>query len=230
MQRVLLERQGSIAWLRMNRPETLNGFDRPMIAAMLERLAELRSDPVVRAAVLTGEGRAFCTGLDTKLLAAGGIDTPYFDGWEDIFEALDALEIPLVAAVNGHCLGGGLALALCADYRIGADDLVLGFGAVRHGVVPPHLFRLVEGVGSLLARRLALFAEYVGAEEALRTGLVDAVVPVGRLEESAHQAALRVCAFPPEGVREAKRLLHAGTSAPEGRGGPSRAGTSSREG
>ena len=209
MDRVLLERQGPVAWLRMNRPETLNGFDQPMIGAMLARCAELRSDPEVRAAVLTGQGRAFCTGLDTKMLGAGAIDMAYFDGWQDVFDALEGLDIPLVAAVNGHCLGGGLALALCADYRIGGDDLVIGFGAVRHGTVPPHLARLVEGVGSLLARRLVLFAEYVGAEEALRVGLVDAVVPAGRLEETARQTALRVCQFPPQGVREAKRLLRA---------------------
>lgn len=209
MERALLERQGPIAWLRMNRPETLNGFDRPMIAAMLARLAEVRSDPEVRAAVLTGAGRAFCTGLDTRMLAAGALDISYFDGWQDVFDALEELDVPLIAAVNGHCLGGGLALALCADYRIGGDDLVIGFGAIRHGIVPPHLVRLVEGVGSLVARRLVLFAEYVDAPEALRIGLVDAVVPAGRLEETARQTALRVCRFAPQGMREAKRLLRA---------------------
>jgi enoyl-CoA hydratase/carnithine racemase len=221
VERVLLEREGPVAWLRMNRPETLNGFDQPMIAAMLARLAELRSDPEVRAAVLTGAGRAFCTGLDTKLLAAGDIDIGYFDGWQDMFDALEELEIPLVAAVNGHCLGGGLALALCADYRIGGDDLVIGFGAIRHGIVPPHLARLVEGLGSLLARRLVLFAEYVDAQEAFRIGLVDAVVPAGRLEETARQTALRVCQFPAPGVREAKRLLRKVSPAdiPAGRAG-----------
>ena len=212
MERVLLERHGAIAWLRMNRPETLNGFDGPMITAMLARLAELRSDSGVRAAVLSGEGRSFCTGLDTKLLGSGGCDQRYFDGWEDIFDALDGLEVPIVAAVNGHCLGGGLALALCADYRIGADNLVIGYGAVRHGVVPPHLFQLTRAVGSLLARRLAIFAEYVGAEEALRIGLVDAVVPADRLAEAAGQAALRVAAFPPQGVRETRQLLREASS------------------
>jgi enoyl-CoA hydratase/carnithine racemase len=207
MERITLERQGPVAWLRMNRPETLNGFDRPMIDAMLARLAELRRDPGVRGVVLTGEGRAFCTGLDTKLLAAGGIDTGYFEGWEDIFEALDGLEVPLVAAVRGHCLGGGMSLLLCADYRIAADDLVIGLGAVRLGVVPGYLYRLAEAVGTMAARRLTLFAEYLGPEEALRIGLVDAVVPVDRLEEAAREAAARVCEFPAEGVRQAKRLL-----------------------
>jgi len=207
MQRILLSREGPVAWLRMNRPETLNGFDAPMIEAMLARVAEVRGDPGVRAVVLTGEGRAFCTGLDTKLLAAGGIDGTYFSGWEDVFEALDGIEVPLVAAVRGHCLGGGMSLLLTADYRIAADDLVIGLGAVRLGVVPGFLYRLGEAVGSLAARRLTLFAEYLGPDEALRIGLVDEVVPGDRLEAAAREVALRVSSYPAEGVRQAKRLL-----------------------
>lgn len=209
MERVVLERQGAVAWLRMNRPESLNAFDRPMIDAMLGALRELADDTGVRATVLTAVGRSFCTGLDLKLLAGGLVDTGYFAGWHEVFNALEGLDVPLVVAARGHCLGGGLALLLCADYRLAADDVVVGFSAVRGGVgVPPALtYRLAEAVGLLSARRLALFAEYLGAEEALRIGVVDAVVPGERLDQAAGELAARVCEHSPIAVRETKRLL-----------------------
>jgi enoyl-CoA hydratase/carnithine racemase len=221
MKRIILEREGPVAWLRMNRPEALNAVDRPMIAEMRARLEEVREDPGVGAAILTGEGRAFCTGLDTKLLAAGEIDVAYFDGWEDVCEAVDGLDVPVIAAVRGHCLGGGASLLLCADYRIASSDLNIGFGAVRHGVVPAYTYRIAEALGSLAARRLVLFAEYLGAEEALRVGLVDAVVPGEELEQAALRLALRVCDYPPAGLRTAKGLLRRASSV-DAAGGRSR--------
>jgi enoyl-CoA hydratase/carnithine racemase len=209
VERVVLERQGAVAWVRMNRPESLNAFDEPMIDAMLAALGEVAGDADVRAAVLTAAGRGFCTGLDLKLLAGGLDAAEYFGGWHEVFNALEGLDVPLIVAARGHCLGGGLALLLCADYRLAADDVVVGFSAVRGGVgVPPALtYRLAEAVGNLRARRLALFAEYLGAEEALRMGLVDAVVPGERLDEAAAELAQRVCEHSPLAVRETKRLL-----------------------
>lgn len=209
VERVVVERRGAVAWLRMNRPDSLNAWDRSMSGAMLAAVDEVAGDPTVRAVVLTGDGRSFCTGLDTKLLHDGGLDTAYFGGWHEVFNALEALDVPLVVAARGHCLGGGLALVLCGDYRVVADDAVLGFSAVRGTVgIPPALtYRLAEIVGAVCARRLALFAEYLNAEEAHGIGLVDAVVPGDRLEERATALAERVCANSPIAVRETKRLL-----------------------
>ncbi len=209
VERVILERRGAVAWLRMNRPESLNAWDRAMSPAMIAAVAEVATDPSVRAVVLTGEGRSFCTGLDVHMLGEGAIDTLYFNGWHRVFNALEALDVPLIVAARGHCLGGGLALLLAADYRVVADDAVLGFSAVRGTVgVPPALtYRLAEAVGGLRARRLALFAEYLGAEEALSIGLADAVVPGDGLEDAATELAERVCGHSALAVRETKRLL-----------------------
>jgi enoyl-CoA hydratase/carnithine racemase len=209
VERVVLERQGAVAWLRMNRPESLNAFDQPMIDAVLGALREVGGDADVRAVVLTAAGRSFCTGLDLTLLGGSLDAAEYFGGWQDVFDALEGLDVPLVVAARGHCLGGGLALLLCADYRVAADDVVVGFSAVRGSVgIPPALtYRLAEAVGSVRARRLALFAEYLGAEEALRIGLVDAVVPGERLDEAAGELAQRVCGHSPLAMRETKRLL-----------------------
>jgi enoyl-CoA hydratase/carnithine racemase len=209
VERVVVERRGAVAWLWMNRPESLNAWDRAMGGQLLAAVHEVAADTTVRAAVLTAVGRSFCTGLDTKMLGSGQIDTAYFGGWQDVFNALEGLDVPLVVAARGHCLGGGLALVLCADYRLVADDAVLGFSAVRGTVgVPPALtYRLAENVGAVRARRLALFAEYLGAEEALAIGLVDAVVPGDRLEDAATELTERVSRHSPIAVRETKRLL-----------------------
>jgi len=206
---VVVERRGAVAWLRMNRPESLNAWDRSMSPAMLAALGEVAADETVRAVVLSATGRSFCTGLDTRMLGAGDLDTAYFGGWHEVFNALEALDVPLIIAARGHCLGGGLALVLCGDYRLVADDAVLGFSAVRGTVgVPPALtYRLAETVGAACARRLALFAEYLGAEEALGIGLIDAVVPGDRLDDAAAELAERVCQHSPLAVRETKRLL-----------------------
>ena len=209
MERVVVERRGAVAWLSMNRPESLNAWDRSMSPALLAALETVAGDHSVRAVVLSATGRSFCTGLDTKMLGAGDLDTAYFGGWHDVFNALEALDVPLIIAARGHCLGGGLALVLCGDYRVAAEDAVLGFSAVRGTVgVPPALtYRLAEIVGAARARRLALFAEYLSAEEALGIGLVDAVVPTERLDETAAGLAERVCQHSPLAVRETKRLL-----------------------
>ena len=206
---MVVERRGAVAWLRMNRPESLNAWDRSMSPAMLAALGEVAADETVRAVVLSATGRSFCTGLDTRMLGAGDLDTAYFGGWHEVFNALEALDVPLIIAARGHCLGGGLALVLCGDYRLVADDAVLGFSAVRGTVgVPPALtYRLAETVGAACARRLALFAEYLGAEEALGIGLIDAVVPGDRLDDAAAELAERVCQHSPLAVRETKRLL-----------------------
>jgi enoyl-CoA hydratase/carnithine racemase len=124
--------------------------------------------------------------------------------------------MPLVVAVQGHCLGGGLMLTLAADYRIGADDLQIGLGAVRHGILPGCAPQRLPGVvGSIAARRLCLFGEYVGAEEALRIGLVDRLVPRAELEATARATAERVAGLSTTALRELKRLLRTAPSLDE---------------
>jgi enoyl-CoA hydratase/carnithine racemase len=208
MKTVILDRRGEIAWVRMNRPEALNAFDEQMDTEMLERIEELRADRVARVAILSGEGRAFSTGIDLKALGAGAIGIEWFRRWHQILHALEDLPIPLVIAARGHCLGGGLMLLLTGDYRIAGDDLQTGLSAVKHGIIPGSgPYRLPEAVGSLAARRLCLFAEYVNAQEALRMGLVDQVVPADKLDEAALSVAERAAGFSRTALIETKRLL-----------------------
>src|SRR3990172_1517936 len=123
MDTVTLEREGEIAWLRMNRPEALNAFDQPMVDAMLARLAELAADRTARAAILIGERRSFSTGIDLKALGAQALSIEWFRDWQRVIVALEQVEIPLVIGVRGYCLGGGLMMLLTGDDRRGGDAL-----------------------------------------------------------------------------------------------------------
>jgi enoyl-CoA hydratase/carnithine racemase len=207
---VRIEREGALAWLRMCRPEALNAFDTPMLEEMRRCLAELAADPGVRAVILAGTGRSFSTGVDVKALGAATLGIEWFRNWLAMTNELARLEMPVVVALQGHCLGGGLMLTLAADYRIGADDLQIGLGAVRHGILPGCAPQRLPGVvGSIAARRLCLFGEYVDAEEALRIGLVDRLVPRVELDAVARATAERVAGLSTTALRELKRLLRA---------------------
>jgi enoyl-CoA hydratase len=210
---VAVEKDGDVAVLRMDRPEALNAFDAAMIRQMRERVAELAADPSLRALILAGNGRSFCTGVDVKGLRDGSVGLEWFRDWHHMTRELERLEIPVVAAIQGHCLGGGLMLTLTADYRIAADDLQIGLGAVRHGILPGSAPQRLAGVvGTVAARRLCLFGEYIDAVEALHIGLVDRVVPRAELDPTARSLAARAASFSGTTLREVKRLLlHAPT-------------------
>ena len=213
---VRIEREGPVAWLRMDRPAALNAFDTPMVARMRACVAQIAADPAIHAVVLAGSGRSFCTGVDVKGLAAESIGIEWFRDWLEMTTELQRLEMPVVAAVQGHCLGGGLMLTLAADFRIAADDLQIGLGAVRHGILPGCAPQRLPGVvGVLAARRLCLFGEYVDAAEALRIGLVDRVVRAAELEATARAAAERAAGLSTTALRELKRLLKVAPSLDE---------------
>ena len=149
---VALVNEGPVAWLRMDRPEALNAFGAQMVTRMPEQVALVAADPAIHAVVLTGNGRSFSTGVDVKALDAETIGIEWFRDWLAMTTELNRITVPVVAAVQGHCLGGGLMLTLAADYRIAADDLRIGLGAVRRRILPgcaPH--RLAAVVGTIPA-------------------------------------------------------------------------------
>ena len=154
MSEVLLEREGPIAWLRMNRPEAHNAFSREMMALMAEQVRQLASDRDARVAILCGNGPSFCTGLDVKELARGELEVEFFVDWNRMMRSLRELPIPLIAAIHGHCLGGGTMLTLEADYRLASDDLHIGLGALRLGILPGSAPEVLPAiVGAATARR-----------------------------------------------------------------------------
>jgi len=133
---VRLELDGPVARVTLNRPEVLNAGDPGWVAELTEVVARIGARPDLRVGVIAGAGRAFSTGVDLGALAVGEMTLPHFVAWEDAMTAIERMPIPFIAAINGHCLGGGLQLALVCDYRLAAADAVIGLPAVKECLIP----------------------------------------------------------------------------------------------
>jgi enoyl-CoA hydratase/carnithine racemase len=216
-ERLSIAVEGGVADVRLTRGDKHNGLDAAMYEALVAGAAEVAATPGVRAAVLSGEGPSFCAGLDFKAIMAGTGLTP-----ERAFSRDDGdianfaqrstydwqrLEVPVIAAIHGACLGGGLQLALAADIRIAAPDTRLSVMEILYGIVPDMgLTQTLPGlVGIDVAKELTLTGRTVEADDALRIGLVT------RIDEDPRAAALdlaaEIAAKSPDAVRGAKRVL-----------------------
>jgi enoyl-CoA hydratase/carnithine racemase len=198
--RIRLDADGPVATVRLDHPP-MNAFDtaqRDELAACVRGLDDEACD--VRAVVLYGGERLFAAGADIKALAA--MEPEQARGWnralQRTFDDVARLPMPVVAAITGYALGGGLELALCADYRVAADDAVLGQPEVRLGLMPGSggTQRLARLIGPSRAKNLLMTGRRVGAEEALRFGLVDEVVPAGSVYDAALDYARRLAEGP----------------------------------
>ncbi|RWR28110.1 enoyl-CoA hydratase/isomerase family protein [Sinirhodobacter populi] len=212
--RLDLRIEGGIARLTIRRADKLNALDAEMVAALPALCARIERSPA-RVVILTGAGdRAFCAGGD---IAAWSALTPedfgrfWLRGGHDAFDALARLRQPLIAVLNGACLGGGLELAACADYRLAEAHVRIGLPEAGLGIIPgwSGTQRAVRRFGAGTVRRIALFGEVFGAEEALRLGLVDQVVPQGGGMAAAEALAAQVIARAPRATELCKMLINA---------------------
>ncbi len=164
------ETDGALARLYLNRPEVLNAANWAWVQDLVTITDHLAQRPETHVVIVSGKGRAFCSGLDVKELANGQLSLDWFITWERGVSALASLNAISIAAIHGYCLGGGLQVALACDLRLASTDAVLSIPAVREGVVaalgPMRLARLI-GAGP--AKRLCLLGQRFGAEQ----GLVD---------------------------------------------------------
>ncbi|SCB61978.1 Enoyl-CoA hydratase/carnithine racemase [Rhizobium aethiopicum] len=209
---VRVDIEGHVAMLTISRPEKLNALDLDMLKALADAADAVEANPNVRAAVLTGEGRGFSAGGDIK--AWGGMLPQEFGhAWvrhgHRIFERLATLRVPLVAALNGHALGGGLELAGVADIRFAEQQIKIGLPETGLGMVPgwSGTQRLVRRFGAQVVRRMALGGEIFTAEEARLLGIVDAVVPAGNSLAAAREYAERIAARGPAAVEIVKLMI-----------------------
>ncbi|MBV7521477.1 enoyl-CoA hydratase/isomerase family protein [Ensifer sp. ENS12] len=203
-----------VARLTLRRLEKLNAIDADMVEALMQACRTIeRSD--ARVAILSGDGhRSFCAGGDID--AWSSLDADVFsrrwlrDG-HDAFDALARLSVPLIAVMNGHALGGGLELATCADLRIAEAHVKIGQPEPGLGIIPgwSGTQRASRRFGAQLVRRMALFGEVYGAEEALALGLVDKVVTRGEGLAAADAAAARVLQRSPRATELTKMLINA---------------------
>lgn len=208
-----------IVTLSLNDPETRNAIsDLPMIEALIAAVTEANSNPDARVVILTGVGKAFSSGGNIKKMGAtGGLNDPvpartrlnYKHGIQRIPQLFEALEIPVIAAVNGPAIGAGCDLTLMCDVRIAGESAKFAESFVKLGIVPGDggAWLLPRVVGFSKACEMALTGDLVGAEEALGIGLVSKVVPDDRLLDEARAVARRIAANPTHAVRMTKRLL-----------------------
>ena len=209
MARIELRKRGPIGEIRLNRPEVLNAMGREWPDDMLGAAREMQDDAAIRVVLVTGEGRAFCAGLDLTHLAAGEIPNPWFHRAELAYRALETLDKPVIAGVQGHCIGGGLQIIITCDARIAAADAILGLPATKEAFLPGMgTYRLPRLIGTGWARHLILSGETIGAEEAHRIGLVNRVVPRADLERELAAWAARYLEVPRPSLTWAKRLTN----------------------
>lgn len=219
MDPVLFEQADGVATLTLNRPEKRNPIsERDMVDGLTAALARLQADGTVRAAILTGAGRAFSSGGDLDAMRdalhqraanpAATIDY-YRGGIQRIPLAFEALDIPVIAAVNGPAIGAGCDLACMCDLRIAADTARFAESFVKLGIIPGDggAWLLPRVVGWSKACEMALTGDPVSAHDALECGLVSQVVPAADLLPTAQALARRIAANPPHAVRATLRLL-----------------------
>ena len=212
---VLLERQGTISRITLNRPEALNSINKAVRTALPLALATADADPDTRVIVLRGAGdRAFCSGADIKEFVAVPRPFAYREArtQSDWVRALDRVRKPVIAAVHGYCLGGGLEIALACDIRIATSDACFGLPEVGLGTLPgaggtQRLSRIV-GLGHALA--VILSGERIDANEAYRIGLVSKLVAPGELENVVTALATTISSRAPLAVIAAKEAVRDG--------------------
>ncbi len=215
---ILLAEDGGVATLVLHRPDKLNAFADDMRERLLEALDAVAARPHLGALIITGAGRAFCSGGDVGHMRALTAREAGFDELRPLLEAgrrvimrLASLPIPVLAAVNGVAAGAGLNLACACDLRVASEQASFGATFVRIGLHPDWggSWTLPRLVGVAKAKELCWTGDVIDAAEALRIGLVQRVVPHERLMDETLALARRLAAAPRTSVREIKRSLSA---------------------
>ena len=204
-----LEKKGRIATITLNRPEVLNAADNQWVADLNALGDAVAQDDEVRVVIVTGAGRAFCTGIDLKALSAGEIKMEFFHGWERAMRLFETMEKVTIAGINGYCLGGGLQLAIACDIRVARDDARLGLPAVKECLIPGLApYRLPRFIGMGRAKRLILSGDLITAREARDMGLVDYLFKPKGYEAKLNEVAERFLKTAPTSSRLCKMLTN----------------------
>lgn len=229
---IIYEKKDGIAKITLNRPQSYNAFSVDMLEGWYRALLNARDDEEVRVVILTGAGKAFCSGGDVKSMQAGKgfchgyarergetiSPREYKESLEKLVHriplALRDLDKPVIASVNGPAMGAGLDMALMCDIRIASDRAVFAESYINVGLVPGDggAFFLPRLVGVAKALELLLTGERIDAAEALRIGLVNRVVPEKELEKESWELASTIAQKSPRVARLIKRLVYEGLS------------------
>ncbi len=204
--------EGPVATVKINRPEALNALNSVLVRELVAALDSLEADGSVRCVVLTGSDKAFCAGADIKEMASlSAADIESADHLKPVWDRAASFEKPLIAALSGYTLGGGLELAMCCDVIIASEGTKLGQPEINIGIIPGGggTQRLPRAVGKYKAMEMILTGATISAEEGKALGLVNRVVPPGKYLEEATKLASEIASKAPIAVRSAKKAIAA---------------------
>jgi enoyl-CoA hydratase len=224
---VLFEVQDKVAMVTINRPEVRNAVNGEVLEGLAEAAENILSQTEIRAVILTGAGdRAFSAGLDLKAATTAGAGIVLTHATRSEFEtlqmggrvymALEALPVPVIAAINGYCLGMAFELALVCDIRLASESAIFSIPEVQLGTIPDFggTQRLTKLIGAGKAKELIFTGRRIDAAEALRIGLVQHVYPLNILMEEARKLAQEIAAIAPPLIQGAKRAINVAMSYP----------------
>ncbi len=205
---VLFEKENGIAVITLNRPERRNALNQDLLANLYNCIDDAAADSNIKAAIITGAGTAFCSGLDLKAIATDNLMDPRGDG-KDLVDVLGACVKPIIGAVNGPAMTGGFELALNCDFLIASEQASFADTHVKMGIHPGWGMSqlLQEAVGQRMAKQMSLTCQFVSAGEALRAGLVNEVVPAERLMPRAKEVAGFISQLNPDMLHTMKDLI-----------------------
>jgi enoyl-CoA hydratase/carnithine racemase len=218
-QQVLYDKNEHVATVTLNRPKKLNAYSEVMVHEVLAALADARDDDEIRAVIITGAGRGFCSGGDI------GRDFQYparyrghrmesmlemRENMHELVKFLQRFDKPTIAAINGPAVAGGLTLALSCDFRIASESARLGDTSLKFALIPDEggAYLFPRFLGLERALRMSLFSEVYSAQQAKALGLVTEVVPDAELIPKAREWAERLAAGPPIAIRITKRMMY----------------------
>jgi len=207
----LIKHPDGVALITLNRPEKLNAFDAEHYSQLANAWAETRDDKQVRVVLITGAGeKSFSTGADLKSFIGNPGDIAEFWQTQKGMLLNRGLEMwkPVIAAVNGYCLGGGMTLLLATDIRVAAEHATFGLSEVKRGIIPANggTQRVIEQLPRTIGMEMLLTGESINATKAERWGLVNQVVPAGDLMATAYALGQKIAKNAPLAVQAAKEL------------------------
>ena len=217
---VQLDIKDSIATVLLNRPKALNAFNHEVLSGLQKQAQAIKENPNIRVVIMTSAG------LDLKMVATGSgpmdIFPSYRQGYDSlyslkmIFTTYEELAVPVIAAINGYCLGAALELVLCCDIRLACDTAVFGLPEIQLGVIPDlgSTQRLPRIVGPGIAKELIMTGRRIDAAEALRVRLIDHLYPKDQLMIEARKLAEEIARIDPRLIQGAKRAVNIAASTP----------------
>jgi enoyl-CoA hydratase len=222
-QNIAYEQRSAIGWITLNRPDARNALTVAMVQEIDRVLNEVAADDRMRVLVVTGAGRAFCAGADLsgqgdEGLAADRARMAFFGLLHGLFDRIEAFSKPVIAAVNGAAVGGGLELLLACDLVIASEDAKIADGHARYGLLPGAggSVRLPRRIGVSRAKYMMFTGEMFMARDLVSMGLVNEAVPADRLPIAALELAQRLATKSPLALARMKHLVAAGLEQPAG--------------